>query len=147
MDDEFHLQRFVGAQNTRHAYNDALAELRLGQKRSHWMWFVFPQIAGLGSSEQAQRFAISGLREAQSYLAHPVLGPRLRECARLLTELAATNANSVLGGDAMKLRSSMTLFARAAPHEQVFCDVLKQFFDDEPDRVTINLLAAATQRG
>ncbi len=143
--DEFRLQRFVEAQDGGHIYAEALRELRSGRKRSHWMWFVFPQIAGLGRSEQARRFAISGLAEAKAYLAHPVLGPRLRDCSRLLVQLPTTDAISVFGGtDATKLRSSMTLFAEAAPHEQVFHEVLEQFFSGEPDVATTNALAATT---
>ena len=113
MADPRDLERFVDAQ--RHAYGAAVGrgELRAGRKTSHWMWFVFPQIAGLGRSSMAQRYAIGSLSEAQAYLEHPVLGPRLRECAGILTELDETDAGAVLGGvDAQKLRSSMTLFAR-----------------------------------
>ncbi len=141
--DEFGLQRFVEAQDCGHVYVQALRELSLGRKCSHWMWFVFPQIAGLGRSEPARRFAISGLAEAKAYLAHPVLGPRLRDCARLLLRLPTTDAISVLGfTDATKLRSSMTLFAEAAPQEQLFREVLEQFFAGEPDIATTNALAA-----
>lgn len=105
------------------------------------MWFLFPQIAGLGRSLAAQRFAISGMPEAQAFLAHPVLGPRLVECASILTNLPGTDAGTVLGPlDAQKLRSSMTLFARAAPHEQVFQKVLNRYFDGESDDATTNRL-------
>ena len=117
------LSRFVDAQAR--VYDDALSELRAGRKTSHWMWFVFPQIAGLGRSPTAQRYAIASLAEAEAYVAHPVLGERLRECARVLTELEGRSAEQVFGGlDALKLRSSMTLFARAAPDEPLFRDVL-----------------------
>jgi uncharacterized protein (DUF1810 family) len=137
--DPFALQRFVDAQNG--VYEQAVRELREGHKRSHWMWFVFPQIAGLGRSPTAQHFAVSGLAEAEAYLAHPVLGPRLRECARIVAELPTTDAEQVFGSvDALKLRSSMTLFARADPDEQVFADVLDQYFDGEPDEATTSRL-------
>jgi uncharacterized protein (DUF1810 family) len=139
MDDPFELRRFEAAQDG--VYDDAVRELRAGRKRSHWMWFVFPQIAGLGRSATAQRFAISGLAEAEAYVAHPVLGPRLVRAARVLTELDATDPVAVLGPvDAQKLRSSMTLFARAAPHERVFRDVLDQFFAGRADEATTSRL-------
>jgi uncharacterized protein (DUF1810 family) len=135
------LDRFVRAQDDRGTYDRALAELRAGRKTSHWMWFVFPQVAGLGRSGTAQAYAISGLAEAQAYLAHDVLGARLRECCRALLDLEDTSAERVLGSvDAMKLRSSMTLFARAAPEEPLFTDVLDRFLDGEPDERTIELL-------
>jgi uncharacterized protein (DUF1810 family) len=131
------LQRFVDAQDAGDTYAEALRELRSGYKRGHWMWFVFPQIAGLGRSQTAQHFAISGLPEAVAYLAHPVLGPRLRECARALTELTETDAVKVFGPiDAQKLQSSMTLFSLAAPDEQVFRDVLDQYFAGTSDAGT-----------
>ena len=139
MDDPFELRRFLAAQDG--VYDDAVRELRAGRKRSHWMWFVFPQIAGLGRSATAQRFAISGLAEAEAYVAHPVLGPRLVRAARVLTELDATDPVAVLGPvDAQKLRSSMTLFARATPHERVFRDVLDQFFAGRADEATTSRL-------
>ena len=129
------LERFVAAQEG--VYETALAELRAGRKRSHWMWFVFPQIAGLGRSPMAQRYAIGSLDEARAYLGHPVLGPRLRECAAALTALPGSDAFDVMGGiDAMKLRSSMTLFARADPDEPVFAEVLDRYYDGEPDPET-----------
>jgi len=137
MSDPFHLQRFLDAQDGGGTYDAALAELRAGAKRSHWMWFVFPQVAGLGRSATAQHYAISGLAEARAYLAHPVLGPRLRECARVLASLDVTDPVAVFGGiDAQKLRSSMTLFAAAAPDEPVFRDVLEHYFGGEPDPET-----------
>jgi uncharacterized protein (DUF1810 family) len=133
----FDLQRFVDAQDAAGTYDAALAELLAGGKRSHWMWFVFPQVAGLGHSATAQRYAVSGLAEARAYLAHPVLGPRLVACARALTGLQATDPVEVLGPvDAQKLQSSMTLFARADPHEAVFQDVLDQYFEGSPDDAT-----------
>lgn len=129
------LQRFVDAQ--RDSYGTALAELRAGSKRSHWMWFVFPQVAGLGRSATAQHFAISGLDEARAYLAHPVLGPRLVECAQALVDLGGTDPVAVLGPvDAQKLRSSMTLFAHADPEQPVFRAVLDRYFGDTEDDAT-----------
>jgi uncharacterized protein (DUF1810 family) len=135
------LERFVEAQDNDGKYDDALAELRDGRKRSHWMWFVFPQIAGLGRSSTAQHFAIRDLDEARAYVAHPVLGPRLLESARALTELGSDDPVDVLGSiDALKLRSSMTLFARAVPEESVFREVLDQYFGGELDDATVTRL-------
>jgi uncharacterized protein (DUF1810 family) len=137
MSDPYDLQRFVDAQDRGGTYDGALAELRDGRKTSHWMWFVFPQIAGLGSSPMAQRYAISSLDEARAYLAHPVLGDRLRESARALTGLDTRSPDEVLGGiDAMKLRSSMTLFMRAEPAEPLFAQVLDQYFGGAADDAT-----------
>ena len=142
MTDPFDLQRFLDAQDAGGAYAQALAELRAGRKHSHWMWFVFPQVAGLGRSATAQHFAISGPAEARAYLDHPVLGPRLRECAAALTGLHTSDPVAVLGGvDAQKLRSSMTLFAAAAPDEPVFTRVLDHYFGGAEDPATIRLLA------
>ena len=135
------LERFVSAQDTRGTYDAALAELRAGRKTSHWMWFVFPQLAGLGLSETSRRYAISSLDEARAYLAHPVLGPRLQECARALLGLDGRTATEILGPvDALKLRSSLTLFARAAPEDPVFGEVLDRYFDGRPDEATDALL-------
>jgi uncharacterized protein (DUF1810 family) len=129
------LRRFVDAQEQ--TYAQALAELRAGRKRTHWMWFVFPQIAGLGRSGMAQRFAIRDLDEARAYIAHPVLGPRLVECARALTALDTEDPAEVLGDvDAQKLRSSLTLFTLAAPDEPVFRDALDHYFDGDLDEAT-----------
>lgn len=137
----FRLQRFVEAQDEGGTYEGALAELRAGRKTTHWMWFVFPQVAGLGRSAAARAYAISSIDEARAYLAHPVLGPRLRACARALLELPGATAESVLGGtDAMKLRSSMTLFARAAPDEALFCEVIDRHFAGGPDAATAERL-------
>jgi uncharacterized protein (DUF1810 family) len=134
----FDLERFVRAQDDADTYERALDELRHGRKRTHWMWFVFPQVAGLGTSAMAQRYAISGVEEAQAYLAHPVLGPRLIECARVLAALPGTDAVRVLGGiDAQKLRSSMTLFSRAGPEYDVFDAVLEQYYAGERDGATL----------
>jgi uncharacterized protein (DUF1810 family) len=137
MGDPFDLQRFVEAQDSGGTYDRALAELRGGRKVSHWMWFVFPQIAGLGRSPIAARFAISGLDEARAYLAHPVLGARLVRSAGALAEQRGRSAVEILGEvDALKLRSSMTLFARAAPGEPVFAAVLERYFDGRGDPET-----------
>jgi uncharacterized protein (DUF1810 family) len=134
-EDPYDLQRFVAAQEG--VYPGALAQLRRGNKTGHWMWFVFPQIAGLGLSAMSQRYAISGLAEARAYLAHPVLGPRLRECAQAVAAHADRTAEQIFGAiDALKLRSSMTLFLRADPDEPVFAQVLAQFFDGTPDEAT-----------
>jgi uncharacterized protein (DUF1810 family) len=133
------LQRFVDAQSG--TYDRALAELRAGRKTGHWMWFVFPQVAGLGRSATARHYAIADLAEARAHLAHPVLGPRLVECARALTELPGSDPVAVLGPvDAVKLRSSMTLFAHAAPDEPVFRAVLEQYFGGVEDDATTSRL-------
>jgi uncharacterized protein (DUF1810 family) len=135
----FDLQRFLDAQA--HTYDQALAELRAGEKRTHWMWFVFPQIAGLGRSGMAQRFAIPGLPEARAYLSHPTLGRRLVESARALTALDTADPVEVLGEtDAQKLQSSMTLFAHAAPDEPVFREVLDHYFHGAEDDATTSRL-------
>jgi uncharacterized protein (DUF1810 family) len=137
VDDPYDLERFVRAQDSGATYQRAADELRRGRKSSHWMWFVFPQITGLGRSPTAQLYAISSLDEAMAYLAHPVLGPRLVESAEILVGLAGRSAEQVFGGiDAMKLRSSMTLFRHAAPPEPVFGQVLDQYFDGVPDPAT-----------
>jgi uncharacterized protein (DUF1810 family) len=137
MDDPYDLNRFVAAQDTGGTYQQAVAELRRGRKTSHWMWFVFPQIAGLGYSPVSRTYAISSLDEARAYLAHPVLGPRLIECATIAAETPDRTAEQVFGGvDALKLRSCVTLFHRAAPQEPVFADVLDRFFDGRPDPAT-----------
>jgi len=133
------LRRFVDAQEQ--TYDQALAELRAGRKRTHWMWFVFPQLAGLGRSAMAQRFAIRDLDEARAYAAHPVLGRRLVECARALTALDTADPVEVLGDiDAQKLRSSMTLFTLSAPDEPVFREVLEHYFGGELDEATTSRL-------
>jgi uncharacterized protein (DUF1810 family) len=135
----FDLERFVAAQDG--VYAGVVAELRAGRKTGHWMWFVFPQLAGLGRSAMSERYAIRSLHEARAYLAHPVLGPRLRECSAALLEAGGTAASEILGPiDAVKLRSSMTLFSRAAPGEPVFREVLDRFYGGEPDPATDALL-------
>jgi uncharacterized protein (DUF1810 family) len=137
MDDPYNLERFVAAQDTEGTYQSALDELRAGFKSGHWMWFVFPQIAGLGHSPTSRRYAISSLAEAAAYLEHPVLGRRLREAAGVLASLKGRSADQILGSvDAMKLRSSMTLFHRAAPEEPVFGQVLTRYFDGISDHAT-----------
>ena len=138
----YDLERFVIAQDAGETYASAVAELRAGRKIGHWMWFVFPQIAGLGMSSMSRRFAISSLEEARLYLAHPILGPRLEECAHILTELSPRTAQDIFGSiDAMKLRSSMTLFARAAPESPLFGEVLNRYFDGLADEATDTRLA------
>jgi uncharacterized protein (DUF1810 family) len=139
MDTDYDLQRFVDAQ--RDVYATALAELRAGHKRTHWMWFIFPQIAGLGHSEMARRYAIRSGDEAAAYLAHPVLGPRLRECASAVAMHDDASVDDIFGApDNMKFHSSMTLFADIAPDEAVFQDCLDRFFDGMPDSATIERL-------
>jgi len=141
MVDHHRLHRFVAAQDEGGTHDRALGELRAGRKTSHWMWFVFPQLAGLGRSPTARRYAISGLAEAQAYLAHPVLGPRLLETTAAVIEIDARTAEEVLGTvDALKLRSSMTLFARAAHDEPLFREVLDRFFAGDPDEETARRL-------
>ena len=137
MDDPYDLARFVTAQDAQRTYDQATAELRAGSKASHWMWFVFPQITGLGQSSVSRRYAIRSVAEARAYLAHPVLGPRLVECATIVAGLAGRTAEQIFGGiDAQKLRSSMTLFLHAAPGEPVFRRVLDQYFGGKPDPAT-----------
>jgi uncharacterized protein (DUF1810 family) len=142
--DPFDMQRFRAAQEQGGAYATALAELRAGHKRSHWIWFVFPQIDGLGSSPMARRYAIRSLAEARAYLADDVLGPRLHGCCEALLALDAdATADAVLGGiDAIKLRSSMTLFGLAAPEDPTFTRVLERYYDGQTDAATERLLAA-----
>jgi len=138
-EDPYHLRRFVAAQDAGGTYDYAAAELRAGRKTSHWMWFIFPQIAGLGYSPASRMYAITSLEEARAYLAHPVLGARLIECATILTGLTGCTAAQILGEvDALKLRSSITLFMHAAPREPVFRQVLDQYFGGEPDAATEN---------
>jgi uncharacterized protein (DUF1810 family) len=140
--DPYDLQRFVAAQDSHETFAAALLELRRGRKTRHWMWFVFPQIAGLGRSPTAQRYAISSLQEARAYLAHPVLGPRLVQAAEVLTGLSGLSASEIFGEvDAMKLHSSMTLFLRAAPDSEVFDRVLQQYFNGQADPQTDRLLS------
>jgi uncharacterized protein (DUF1810 family) len=137
-DDPFHLRRFVDAQEDAAIYARALGELRAGRKQGHWIWFVFPQIAGLGSSPMSRAYAIRSLEEAHAYLEHPLLGARLRESTEaLLAAEPSASAESILGGiDGVKVRSSMTLFHRAAPEERIFADVLDRFYAGEADPET-----------
>lgn len=138
MSDPFDLQRFVGAQDA--VMDRVRAELRNGRKTSHWMWFVFPQLAGLGNSAMSRRYAIASRAEAAAYLAHPVLGPRMEECCRLLLGLRDFSAHDIFGSpDDMKLRSCMTLFAEAAGGG-VFAEVLARFFAGEIDRAILDRL-------
>jgi uncharacterized protein (DUF1810 family) len=140
-DDPFSLERFVIAQEQEGTFKRASAELRAGRKRSHWMWFVFPQLAGLGGSAMARTYAICSLAEAKAYLEHPVLGSRLLKCTRILTELTGPTAQEIFGStDAMKLRSSMTLFARAAHANAPFEHVLTKYFDGVSDALTESAL-------
>ena len=153
--DPWRLERFVAAQDRGGTYQRAVAELRAGAKVSHWMWFIFPQVAGLGMSAMSREFAISSVAEARAYLAHPVLGPRLRECARVVADIENRSAQQVFGYiDAVKLRSSMTLFAAATegaateaaatggaapgePGAEVFREVLGKYFGGVPDEETL----------
>ena len=138
--DPFDLARFVEAQAPSHA--NALAELRAGRKRSHWMWFVFPQVAGLGSSFMAQRYAIGSRAEAEAYLAHPLLGERLRACVAALLAVEGRSATQIMGSpDDVKLRSSMTLFAEVAPAGSDFERLLGKYFRGEKDQRTLDSLA------
>ena len=136
-DDPYDLERFAAAHEGGGIYERAVEELRLGRKTSHWMWFVFPQIAGLGHSSMSRKFAISSLDEARAYLRHAVLGPRLLQCAAIVAESHARTAEEIFGAvDAQKLRSSMTLFLRAAPDQPVFSQVLARYFNGLADAAT-----------
>jgi uncharacterized protein (DUF1810 family) len=140
--DPYDLARFVAAQAGN--YDQALAEIGRGAKESHWMWYVFPQLAGLGTSPTARHYAIQSLDEAAAYLRHPVLGPRLLECAEALLGLDGSSAHDVFGWpDELKLRSSATLFALASPPGSVFARVLDKYFAGEPDPKTLDLLGRA----
>lgn len=139
-DDPFDLARFVRAQEG--CYGQALAELRAGHKRSHWMWFVFPQLEGLGVTPTARRYAICAIEEARAYLQHPLLGDRLRECAQVLLAVQGRSAAAIFGfPDELKLRSSMTLFAQVAEPDSVFGQVLERYYGGEPDTRTLELLS------
>ena len=138
-DDPYDLARFVAAQEE--VYATALAELSAGRKRTHWMWFVLPQLEGLGSSFMAQRYAIGGVAEARAYLAHPVLGPRLVDCAESAIAVRGSSANDIFGSpDDLKLRSSATLFAHVSPPGSPFHGLLERFFGGHPDPATLKLL-------
>ncbi|HEY3739875.1 MAG TPA: DUF1810 domain-containing protein [Bryobacteraceae bacterium] len=133
------LERFVEAQDD--VYEDVLKELRSARKQSHWMWFVFPQIKGLGFSGMSQRYAIASIEEAQAYLVHPILGPRLRECVAILNQSEGRTISQIMGSpDDIKLRSCLTLFARATEDNQVFLDALDKFYGGEKDPETLKRL-------
>ncbi|MES2758989.1 MAG: DUF1810 domain-containing protein [Pseudomonadota bacterium] len=139
MKTEFKLERFVEAQAP--VYKEVVAELKAGRKTSHWMWFIFPQIAGLGRSAMAQKFAMSSADEAAAYLAHPILGARLRECSALVAAIDDKDIDEIFGApDNLKFHSSMTLFAEIAPDEAVFQDCINKFFDGVPDEATLDRL-------
>jgi uncharacterized protein (DUF1810 family) len=135
----FDLERFVAAQEG--VYDGALRELRAGRKTGHWIWFIFPQLVGLGRSEMSRSYGIGSLDEARAYLGHPVLGPRLRECVGAVLATSGVTAQEIFGSlDAMKVCSSMTLFHRAAPDERSFAEMLERFFDGREDEATDALL-------
>lgn len=137
------LARFVAAQDRTDTYVQALAELHLGRKRSHWIWYVFPQLDGLGHSDLSQRYALASLAQARAYLAHPVLGPRLEEASRALLGIENRTITEIMGPvDAQKLRSCMTLFLRAGTQDGVYREVLDAYFDGEADDATDAILAA-----
>jgi uncharacterized protein (DUF1810 family) len=137
--DPFNLNRFVEAQASN--YDEALAELRAGHKQTHWSWYVFPQVRGLGSSPASVRYAISSKAEASAYLEHAVLGSRLRECVKAMNAHRGLSASQILGDiDAQKFRSCLTLFAQAAPSEVIFSDALKKYFGGAPDAATLGIL-------
>lgn len=141
-EDPFQLQRFVAAQQP--VFRTALQELQEGRKRSHWMWFIFPQIAGLGRSPMAVTYALAGRAEAEAYLAHPVLGPRLRDCTSAMLSQGGRSAHAILGSpDDLKFRSSMTLFAAVSEKGSLFEQALRQFHDGAPDPATLDILSRA----
>ena len=143
MKDAFNLTRFVEAQNRSGGYDRALEELRHGRKCSHWIWWVFPQLAGLAMSSTSREYSIYSLEEARAYLDHPVLGARLREVTTVMIGHTEKNANAILGADDVKFQSSMTLFMRAAPDESLFRQAIDLFFDAVPDPMTDHLLGTA----
>lgn len=139
MKDPFNLERFVKAQAD--VFPQVLAELGAGEKRSHWIWFIFPQMKGLGSSSHSQFYGIGSIQEAASYWRHPVLGPRLEQCTILVNQVQKKPISQILGSpDDLKFRSSMTLFSRAAPDTTVFNDALQKYFAGQPDPLTLELL-------
>jgi uncharacterized protein (DUF1810 family) len=139
LEDPFNLARFVEAQATEYA--QVQDELRAGRKRSHWIWFIFPQLKGLGRSPTAEHYGIASIEEAKAYLEHPILGPRLEECTRLMNRIEGSSVDEILGfPDNLKFRSSMTLFANAAPANPLFSEALKKYFAGEPDPLTLDLL-------
>jgi len=139
MNDLYNLQRFIDAQEC--VYDSVLEELRAGHKTSHWMWFVFPQMKGLGASATAQAYAISSREEARAYWEHPILGLRLRECTRLVLDIAGRSAEQIFGcPDSLKFRSSMTLFDQCVADNEIFRDALLKYFGGEPDQLTLDIL-------
>lgn len=139
--DPHNLKRFLEAQAG--VYEQVLGELRAGRKRSHWIWFIFPQIAGLGHSPTAQRYAIRSLSEAEAYMQHPVLGARLRECTAVVNHTEGSSIHQIFGSpDDLKFRSSMTLFAQAANDNELFLAALKKYFSGEPDALTLERIAS-----
>jgi uncharacterized protein (DUF1810 family) len=139
MNDPYDLQRFVDAQDP--VFEQVCAELRAGRKQSHWMWFIFPQLEGLGHSETAKKFAISSRREAEAYLKHPILAPRLRKCTQLVTDVEGRSIDQIFGyPDNFKFHSSMTLFASTASENQIFKHALQKYFDGELDPLTVERL-------
>ena len=141
MHDPYNLQRFVDAQNP--VYQQVCAELRQGEKTSHWMWFIFPQLRGLGSSPTAAYYGIASRGEAEAYLKHPVLGPRLTECVSLVNRIEARSVDQIFGyPDDLKFRSCLSLFASVAPDNRIFKDALDKYFGGEPDRRTVERLEA-----
>ena len=144
MTDPFDLQRFVDAQSG--VYRAVVAELRDGRKRSHWIWFIFPQLAGLGRSPTAAKYAISSLAEARAYLEHDLLGPRLRECTRLVNAVTGRSIDEIFGWpDNLKVRSSMTLFSHATPDNREFIALLDRYYRGAPDPATLERLSGGTQ--
>lgn len=140
MTDEYNLQRFLDAQER--VYDTVLAELRAGRKASHWIWFIFPQLAGLGRSSMAQQFALTSLDEAKAYLQHPVLGSRLRECTQVVLDVEGRSAEEIFGyPDYLKFRSCMTLFSTASTDNALFKAALLKYFHGKPDQLTLDLLA------
>jgi uncharacterized protein (DUF1810 family) len=138
-DDPYDLQRFVEPQNR--CYERVCAELTAGRKESHWMWFIFPQLKGLGHSAMANHYAIKSLQEAEAYLSHAILGPRLRECTELVVQVEGRSVEQIFGDpDDMKFRSSMTLFANTTLENKIFHDALKKYFGGKPDPLTMRLL-------
>ena len=139
MHDPYNLRRFVDAQEQ--VFDQVCSELRSGRKRSHWMWFIFPQIKGLGQSAISVKYSISSVEEAKAYLNHPTLGPRLWECTRLVNQIEGRTVEDIFGyPDDMKFHSSITLFAQAAPEDQVFKDALQKYFKGEIDQLTLDRL-------
>lgn len=139
MNDPFDLQRFVDVQNP--VFEEVCSELQKGRKRSHWMWFVFPQLRGLGASSMANKFGISSREEAEAYLRHPILGPRLLECTRLVNAVQGSSIEEIFGyPDNLKFHSSMTLFAQVASVNDVFTAALQKYFGGQPDKLTLDRL-------